>query len=279
MWWATLSETSTKHVEHAVFTRGRWRSEPLTPLSTSMPSPIDPLANTERPSSAVALCVCPRLSGSHSRTSTQPVYGRHLGGGASDSGRRIPAHAQSHSGQARPNRPSGPIVGGNAGDSVVRVSEHEQPCEHDGIDDANVCRGRRSWWRWSVVIRDVARSSSTRSPCRSSVVRCGSVRVPEPPQQPLQIDPAVMPRSSAIRLLSAAPPERPADTPDSNVSRWRMDPKTGRCGRTRRSAGGRRGGVPALLHDERPDTQQIASVLQWNGTLTSSCGLGNRRNR
>ncbi len=126
--------------------REHWRSEAPTTLSTGMPSPIDaiPMSIVRRPL-------------------------------ASDSGRRIRAHAQRHSGRAWPNRPNGPIGGGPAGDSVVRVSEREQPCEHDVICDANVRRGRRSWWR--VVGRHLVRRSPRRP---ERIAWCGGDAVLHP---------------------------------------------------------------------------------------------------
>ncbi len=85
-----------------------WRSEALTTLSTSMPSPIDALPC--RPS--VVPCGCPSLSSSHSRWSTRPVSGGHLGGGGqrfrqADSGTRTETQRTSMDEQAeRTNRGS-----------------------------------------------------------------------------------------------------------------------------------------------------------------------------
>ncbi len=129
--------------------------------------------------SAVALCVCPSLFSSHSRTSTRPVL--ETTRWASDSGRRIRAHAQRRSGRAWPNRPNGPIGGGPAGDSVVRVSEREQSCVHDVICDANVRRGRGRGGGWSVVIWSDVRPATTTTPTtigvRPSTTRAHAIPV------------------------------------------------------------------------------------------------------
>ncbi len=57
------------------------------------------------------------------------------------------------------------------------VSAHEQPREHDGIDDANVPRGRRSWWRWSVVIwSDVRPAATTATTSKTAGFRASTTR-------------------------------------------------------------------------------------------------------